>query len=129
MALTTLVVWGVLEDGPILAHLFRDPTDEEESIVVAGSVRDMPPEIGAPAPLEDPGVAPPMEKSRELTPRELEVLRLVSRGWTTSRISDELGLSHHTVRNHIRHFRRKLGAATKLDAVLSGMRRGILTVD
>ena len=127
-ALTTLVVWGVLEDGPLLAHLLRDPTDEEESVVVAGSVQDTPPEIGAPALLEDPGVAPPMEKFRELTPRELEVLRLVSRGWRTSRIADELGLSHHTVRNDTRHFRRKLGAATKLDAVLTAIRRGILPV-
>ena len=128
MALTTLVVWGVLEDGPLLAHLFRDPTDEEESAAVAGSVPDTLPENGAPTLSEGPGVATLMENARALTIRELDVLRLVSLGWRTPRIADELGLSYHTVRNHIRHCRRKLGAATKLDAVLTAIRRGILTV-
>ena len=70
----------------------------------------------------------PTENARALTLRELEVLRLVSLGWRTQRIADELGLSYHTVRNHIRHCRRKLGAATKLDAVLTAIRRRILPV-
>ncbi len=127
VALTTMVVAGVLEDGPLLAHLFHDATDENESAVVASAVQDTLRENGAPT-LQGLGVAPPMENPRELTLRELEVLRLVSLGWRTPRIADELGLSYHTVRNHIRHCRGKLGAATKLDAVLTAMRRGILPV-
>ncbi len=61
-----------------------------------------------------------------LSARELEVLRLVSQGWSTERIAEDLEISVHTVRNHVRHFRRKLQAKTKLDAVLAGMRLGIL---
>ena len=129
VALTTLAVWGVLEDGPLLAHLFHGFTDEEESAGVASDVQDKLGEIGSTSLSEVTQVETPAGNARELTPRELEVLRLVSRGWRTSRIADELGLSYHTVQNHIRHFRRKLGAATKLDAVLSAIRRGILTVD
>ena len=128
VALTTLVIWGVLDDGPLLAHLFRDPTDEEESVVVSGTLQGTPRENGSPALLDGPGVAVPKESSQALTLRELEVLHLVSLGWRTPRIADELGLSYHTVRNHIRHSRRKLGAATKLDAVLTAIRRGILPV-
>ena len=128
VTLTTLVVWGVLEDGPLLAHLFRDSTDETESAIVSRVVQDTLQENGSPTPLEGLSVAPPMENPRELARRELEVLRLVSMGWRTPRIAEELGLSYHTVRNHIRHCRRKLGAATKLDAVLTAIRRGILTV-
>ena len=63
---------------------------------------------------------------RRLTARELEVLRLVSMGWETRRIAGELNISPHTVLNHIRHFRRKLDAPTKLDAVVTAIRLGIL---
>ena len=128
VALTTLVVAGVLEDGPLLAHLFHASTDEEESAVVPGAVQDTPRENGAPTLTVGPAVEASPENARALTQRELEVLRLVSLGWRTPRIADELGISYHTVRNHIRHCRRKLGAATKLDAVLTAIRRGILPV-
>ena len=109
-------------------HLFRDPTDEEEFAGVAGAVQDTLRENGASTLAEGPGLEAPPGNARTLTPRELEVLRLVSLGRKTPQIADELGLSYHTVRNHIRHCRRKLGATTKLDAVLTAMRRGILPV-
>ena len=128
VALTTLVVSGVLEDGPLLAHLFHDYTDEEESAVVPGAAQDTPREIGAPTLTVGPEMEASPENARALTQRELEVLRLVSLGWKVPRIVDELGISYHTVLNHIRHCRRKLGAATKLDAVLMAIRRGILPV-
>ena len=128
VALTTLVVAGVLEDGPLLAHLFHDYTDGEESAVVPGAVQDTPRENAGPTQTVGLGVAASPENARALTQRELEVLRLVSLGWKVPRIVDELGISYHTVLNHIRHCRRKLGAATKLDAVLTAIRRGILPV-
>ena len=64
-----------------------------------------------------------------LTPRELEVLRLMALGWETSRISVELSISQHTVRNHVRNLRGKLNAPTKLDAVVTGIRMGLLNID
>ena len=57
------------------------------------------------------------------------MLRLVALGRETARISQELGISQHTVRNHIRNLRHKLNATTKLDAVVEGIRLGILSVD
>ncbi len=64
----------------------------------------------------------------DLSPRELEVLRLVALGRDVPGMAEELGISQHTVRNHIRHFRAKLNAPTRLDAVVAGLRLGILTV-
>ena len=64
--------------------------------------------------------------TRRLSPRELEVLRLVSLGTGTVRIAEELGISPHTVRNHVRNLREKLGADSKLAAVLTALRLGIL---
>ena len=128
VALTPMAVAGVLEDGPLLVHLFHDSTDEKESAVVPGAVQETPRENGGPTLTVGPEVEASLENVRVLTQRELEVLRLISLGWRTPRIADELGISYHTVRNHIRHCRRKLGAATKLDAVLTAIRRGILPV-
>lgn len=61
-----------------------------------------------------------------LTQRELEILELVALGWETRRVALELGISQHTVRNHIRNLRHKLNAATKLEAVVTGIRMRLL---
>jgi PAS domain S-box-containing protein len=53
----------------------------------------------------------------ELTPRQAEVLRLLARGRSTTGIARELHVSVETVRNHIRHVLRALGAHSRLEAV------------
>jgi PAS domain S-box-containing protein len=52
-----------------------------------------------------------------LTPRQAQVLELLERGRSTSQIADELQLSMDTVRNHIRHLLRAVGAHSRLEAV------------
>jgi PAS domain S-box-containing protein len=52
-----------------------------------------------------------------LTPRQAEVLRLLERGRSTQQIADELQLSRETVRNHVRHLLRAVGATSRLEAV------------
>jgi len=52
-----------------------------------------------------------------LTPRQVEVLRLLQRGASTDRIASELHLSAATVRNHIRHLLSALGVHTRIEAV------------
>ena len=67
---------------------------------------------------------PPAEHA--LTRREAQVLRLMAAGMATDKIASELGISVHTVRNHVRHLRRKLDAKTKLEAVAIAFRQGLL---
>lgn len=62
----------------------------------------------------------------ELSPRELEVLQLMSEGQTASEIAQDLTLSLHTVRNHIREIRRKLDVTSQLAAVATGVRTGLI---
>lgn len=62
---------------------------------------------------ESPASTPPAN----LTPRQIEVLRLLEHGRSTSQIADDLHLSTETVRNHIRALLRKLGAHSRLEAV------------
>jgi PAS domain S-box-containing protein len=61
---------------------------------------------------EEPHPPPP-----HLTPRQVEVLRLLQRGASTDDIARELYLSTETVRNHVRHLLRALGVHTRLEAV------------
>ena len=52
-----------------------------------------------------------------LTPRQAEVLDLLERGRSTRQIAEELHLSIETVRNHVRHLLRAVGAHSRLEAV------------
>ena len=52
-----------------------------------------------------------------LTPRQIEVLRLLEQGRSTKQIAAALHLSPETVRNHIRRLFRALGVNTRLEAV------------
>jgi PAS domain S-box-containing protein len=52
-----------------------------------------------------------------LTPRQAEILRLLEHGRSTLEIAEELHLSRETVRNHVRHLLRAMGANSRLEAV------------
>jgi DNA-binding NarL/FixJ family response regulator len=62
----------------------------------------------------------------EFTPRELDVLRLLAVGLDTNDMSSRLGIASHTVEWHVRHIIEKLGAHSKLQAVIAAARRGLI---
>ena len=127
VSLTPMVVASDQDDAPLLVHLFDDSPEAEAADRAADSVRAQLSRVGADVVTDHPAAPPAPASAHTLSPRELEVLRLVSLGWSTPRIASDLGISPHTVRNHIRHFRHKLNATTKLEAVLTAMRMGMLT--
>jgi DNA-binding NarL/FixJ family response regulator len=61
-----------------------------------------------------------------VTPRELEILRGVSRGKANKTIADDLNISEHTVKNHIKSILSKLDANDRTDAVVIAIRRGYI---
>lgn len=61
-----------------------------------------------------------------LTRRELEVLQALAEGQNVTQIADDLHLSAHTVRNHVREILRKLDVSSQLAAVVEGARQGII---
>jgi DNA-binding NarL/FixJ family response regulator len=63
-----------------------------------------------------------------LTPREREVLELVSQGLSNKLIARRLHISEHTVKFHISSITGKLGASSRTDAVSQGLRRGLITL-
>jgi ATP/maltotriose-dependent transcriptional regulator MalT len=62
----------------------------------------------------------------DLTPRELEVLRLVSRGLNDGEIAGELVVSPHTVHRHVANVRVKLGLPSRAAAVAYAAKAGLL---
>ncbi|UUY02609.1 helix-turn-helix transcriptional regulator [Svornostia abyssi] len=61
----------------------------------------------------------------ELTPRELDVLRLVAQGHSDQEIADALVLSPHTVHRHVANIRAKLRLSSRAAAVAYAARAGL----
>ncbi|UCC64834.1 MAG: response regulator transcription factor [Anaerolineae bacterium] len=64
-----------------------------------------------------------------LTPREMEVLRLVAQGLTNYQIARQLGLSVRTVEAHLTHIYAKLGVSSRTEAALLAQRRGWIAAE
>jgi len=61
-----------------------------------------------------------------LTPREVEVLRLLARGLSNKEIAERLVISPKTVANHAEHIYAKIDASTRAGAGLFAMQHGLL---
>jgi non-specific serine/threonine protein kinase len=61
-----------------------------------------------------------------LTPRELEVLRLLPRGLSNPEIADALFLSRRTVQTHLTNIYGKLGVANRAEAIAVAVQRGLV---
>ncbi|OMI41037.1 helix-turn-helix transcriptional regulator [Streptomyces sparsogenes] len=68
----------------------------------------------------------PARPGVELSPREVDVLACVASGATNSAAADRLGLRPETVKSYLRSSMRKLGAHTRLHAVVEARRAGLL---
>ncbi len=79
--------------------------------------------LGQQPPVE---VADPLQEP--LTPRELEVLALVSQGLSNKLIARNLQISEHTVKFHVSSTYAKLGAASRTEAVSLAARRGLISL-
>jgi two-component system NarL family response regulator len=64
-----------------------------------------------------------------LTARELEILKMLSKGPTNKQIGRALGISDHTVRNHVNSIIEKLEVSDRTEAATTAIQRGIISVD
>jgi DNA-binding CsgD family transcriptional regulator len=77
-----------------------------------------PPPVVVEAPV-DPGVG-------LLSPRELQILRLLDRGLTNKELSSELGVSENTVKTHLSNLYEKLGVGRRTEALAAARKKGLL---
>jgi DNA-binding NarL/FixJ family response regulator len=97
VAVSTIAVRS--ECAPMYMHVLRDGFEIPEEQVVT-----------------------PAGRRPKLTPRQLEVLGLIGRGFSAKAIADELGIAEPTVRNHIRAVLVELHAHSQLAAVAAARR-------
>jgi DNA-binding NarL/FixJ family response regulator len=90
----------------LLTSFFRAGVEPAETPSAVAAVRPVPPSDG-------------------LSPRELEVLRLLAAGESNSQIARRLGLSTHTVERHVANLYRKIGARGRADATAYALRHGL----
>jgi DNA-binding NarL/FixJ family response regulator len=78
--------------------------------------------------IEAAGLRRAVRRSRpaDLTERQIEVLRLVSRGLSNAQIADRLVLSRRTVEHHVQDIYLKIGASTRAGAAIFAMQHGLL---
>ncbi|MGB6423993.1 MAG: response regulator transcription factor [Solirubrobacterales bacterium] len=65
-------------------------------------------------------------REEELTPRELQVVKLVAEAHTNKEIAELLGLSDKTIENHRANAMRKLGMRDRVELVRYAIRRGLI---
>ena len=74
-----------------------------------------------------PGHSTEAAQIESLTPREVEVLRLLSQGQTNPQIAQNLQVSRGTIKIHVQHIISKLGVSDRTQAAVRAIEAGILS--
>lgn len=115
--------------GRMTVHLFRDANEKKRNERFVDEVLEISKDLGE-EPLLPPFASTSAESSRplfeDLTPRESEVLLLLTNGFSTSGIAESLSISPSTARNHIQSILEKLGVHSRLEAVAYAYRHHLI---
>jgi DNA-binding NarL/FixJ family response regulator len=103
----------------LLKGLLRKELLETIRAVHAGQKR-LPPEIAA--------EIAEHATDDSLTPREIDVLRLIAAGNANKEIAAQLSLTEETVKGHVKNILAKLDANDRTHAVTIGLKRGIIEI-
>jgi PAS domain S-box-containing protein len=107
------------EEGPYLVHLLRDFQGAHETLEMARGLIGL--SFG-----DSAFPARSKENAPTLTPRQAEVLDLLSEGKSVKEMMSELFLAEATVRNHVRSLLLTLGAHSQLEVVAKAREMGLL---
>jgi DNA-binding CsgD family transcriptional regulator len=69
------------------------------------------------------------ERVPALTKREIEILEIIGRGFSSAETGEMLGLSVHTVIAHTRNIHRKLEVSSRSAAIFEALSRGLIRLD
>lgn len=65
----------------------------------------------------------------ELSARELDVLKLIARGFSNDEIARTLFISPHTVKNHVSNIYRKMGMDDRTQVAITALRLGLVPLE
>jgi DNA-binding NarL/FixJ family response regulator len=103
--------------GYVLKDMLRRELVETVLAVHSG-LRRVPPEVAA-------EIVDHVDED-DLTPREIEILRVVAGGNANKAVATHFGLSEETVKGHMKNILMKLGANDRTHAVMIALKRGFL---
>lgn len=103
-----LVAYGGAVLGPVLRRRLLPPPPSR--VPAAGTIATHPMSI----------------RLGQLSPRELDVLRLLAAGHSNDEVADALYVSRATVKSHVAHLLTKLGVRSRLQAVVAAYRSGLV---
>jgi len=66
--------------------------------------------------IQSPGIIN-IQDAQIITPREKEVLLLLSKGLTYKKTAEQMGVSHETIKKHLKNIYRKLNVQNKIEAL------------
>jgi two-component system nitrate/nitrite response regulator NarL len=125
----------VLSDEPLTSRLFRRgvhailPRDAAAEQIVAALYAVSAGLIAVPVEASALVAQATAEFEVEnLTPREMETLEMLAEGLSNKQIAARLQISEHTAKFHVNSILGKLGAGTRAEAVMRGLRSGLLKV-
>jgi DNA-binding NarL/FixJ family response regulator len=117
-------VWVAVRDPGRRAALIR-ALRSDASVRLVGSEAEADIVCRESEPVSLP-LALPVVAGERLTPREVEVLRLVAEGLDNRVIGRRLGITRSTVKHHLEAVYAKLGVHGRMEAVREGVRRGLV---
>jgi DNA-binding NarL/FixJ family response regulator len=125
----------VLSDEPLTSRLFRRgvhailPHDAPAEQIIAALHAASAGLIAVPVEASAFVIPAASESEVEsLTPREMETLEMLAEGLSNKQIAARLHISEHTAKFHVNSILGKLGAGTRTEAVMRGLRSGLLKV-
>ncbi len=102
----------------------QSPVNQELATQLIRRLASEAPQPAEPPPTTERGAAPPPHLE-ELTPRELEVLGLVTQGKTNQEIAESLFISKATAKVHVQRIITKLGVSDRTQAVVRAFELGL----
>jgi DNA-binding NarL/FixJ family response regulator len=123
LSVTHVVVPSIKKDLGALIHIFHDVSREMKAIDLVTQLKGWVPPKSTNSAMTP---ATSAEQHEDLTQREQDVLRLLASGFNTAQVANKLVITPTTTRNHIQRILSKLGVHSRLEAVVTGARLGIL---
>lgn len=114
------------DEAPTILHLFRDASELKRREQFARQVLHL---VEGFQDHQDSGQAATRHNllADKLTLRELEVLQLLTQGYSTDQIAQALSISRSTTRNHIQNIYQKLQVHTRVQAVAYAFEHGLIS--
>lgn len=123
----TKKIIGTVPSTDASVHVLRPDGSEARIEISSAPLRDGHKIVGVFGLVSRPAETPARTvKHPKLTPREVEVLRLLSQGASTDQIAERLHIARETVRNHVRSILSKLDVHSRLEAMAVARAEGIL---